>query len=56
VTTDQRERMNLVCGLIQHEQNLKRFRELVAELSAMLCDKERQLEALERHALQEIPE
>lgn len=54
VTTEDCERMNLVCALIQHERNRKRYRELVAELSELLCRKERHLEELERHALQEI--
>ncbi len=52
MTPDERERMNLLCTLIQHERDLKRYRELVTELNELVGRKDKRLEEEARRASQ----
>jgi hypothetical protein len=45
MTTEEREQMNLLCELIQIEQNPDRFMELVDKLNELLEHKEKRLES-----------
>lgn len=48
VTPEERERMNLLCRLIQEERDPKVFGALVAELDELLATKEERLTGTQR--------